>query len=304
MTQSKHIRTIAAMTAIASWLLGALPAHALFDDIAPSPRARALGEAMTSIVDDAWAYYYNPGMLPRLPGLNGAVTTVQPSGLSFMRMTTLAVASQLPGRAGGVSFGWRYFGVENGSTTLSRENTLSVSHGFMLFGDASTSASVGWTLNFFHAEFAPSVTGIDPGSAWSYGFDIGGAVTVYDRTTVGFFARNINNPTIGDDAEELEQQAALGISYQPYPGVTTAIDVRDGLRTKLRIHGGLEFEIVPRLQLRFGIETEPSKLTGGFGLHLPKVSIDYGFSTGGGVLDASHHFGLSTRLDIYGEASP
>jgi hypothetical protein len=58
------------------------------------------------------------------------------------------------------------------------------------------------------------------------------------------------------------------------------------------------------LQLRFGIETEPSKLTGGFGLHLPKVSIDYGFSTGGGVLDASHHFGLSTRLDIYGEASP
>jgi hypothetical protein len=280
------------------------PAHALFDNLPASPRARALGQAMTAVADDAWAFYYNPGMLPRLASPMASVATVRPNGLEFSRLTSAAVAAQLPGRGGGVAVGWRRFGTEYRDVDLGTENTLSVSNGFMLFGDASTSASFGWTLNFYNAEFAPSIggagdgsDGIDPGNAWAVGLDVGGIVTVYDRTRVGFFTRNINTPTIGDDAEELVRGVEVGIAYEPDPGVTSALDVAGALGQDFRFCGGIEFEVIPVLDLRFGLETEPNRLTAGFGIQVPVLELDYGFSTGGGVLDASHHFGVSVRWD-------
>ena len=51
------------------------------------------------------------------------------------------------------------------------------------------------------------------------------------------------------------------------------------------------------------METEPQKVTGGFAVHLPAVTVDYGFGSGGGVLDSSHQFGVHTRLDLFGEAT-
>ncbi len=304
-TNQKRILA-AALVFLAVWTR---PGWALFDDLAPSARARGLGLAMTSFADDAWAAYYNPAMLTRLTFFEAGVATAQPNGAGFNRLTTMAVASPLQ-RIGGLAFGWRNYAVEHGDTDLLSENTLSFSHGFKLFGDASTSAAFGWTLNLFHADFAPTVgsgdgtDGLVPGSAWAAGLDIAAVVTVFERTYVGFLARNLNAPTIGDDAEELRRQVNLGISYRPYPGVTTAFDVTNGLGEEFRILGGLEFEIVPQLQLRFGLETEPSKVSGGLSVHLPKVSFDYGFGTGGGVLDGTHQFAVRTRLDLFGEATP
>lgn len=294
----------------AAWVLaGTLalyggPASALFEDLAPSPRARALGQAMIATVDDAWSFYYNPAMLPRLDVMSASGATVRPNGLDFNRLTNVALASPLPGRSGGLAVAWRRYGVESQGVDLATENTLSVAHGFMLFSDASTSASVGWTLNLYNAEFAPSVgsagdgsNGVDPGNAWTAGIDIGALVTVYERTRVGFFTRNLNSPTIGDDEEELARQVGVGMAYEPYPGVTSAFDVRGTLGQDFRFCGGVEFGVLEALDLRVGLETEPNRLTGGFGVRLPVVMLDYGFSTGGGVLDASHHFGVSLRWD-------
>jgi hypothetical protein len=299
------------LAAAACVALQARPALGLFEDLPASPRARALGQAMTAVTDDAWAFYYNPGMLPRLSWPMASMATVRPNGLDFNRLTTVAVAAQLPGRAGGVAFGWRRYGTEYRDVQLNTENTLSVSHGFMLFSDASTTASLGWTLNVYNAEFGRSVgaagdgsDGIDPGSAWAVGLDVGGVVTVYDRTRVGFHTRNLNNPTIGDDAEELVRGVEVGIAYEPYPGVTSALDLAGALGQDFRFRGGMEFEVIEALDLRFGLETEPNRLTAGFGVHVPVLELDYGFSTGGGVLDASHHFGVSVRWDRGDRTAP
>ena len=273
-------------------------------NVAPNPRSLARGQAMTAVADDAWSYFYNPAMLPHLDMFKGGVSTVEPHQLSFHRQTTLAVASPLQGNLGGVSFGWRHYSVESGSTDLVTENTLSIAHGFRLFEDASTSASIGWALNLYHVSFAPSigtgggVGGIDPGGDWTAGIDVGAVVSVYERTWVGFFTRNLNTPEIGVDGEELQRTVGVGLGYQPYPGVVTAFDVRSSINEKVRILGGLEFEVVPQLEVRFGLETEPSKVTGGFGVNFPYVSVDYGFSSGGGTLNATHQFGLTTSLDL------
>jgi hypothetical protein len=291
--------------------LHAVPAWALFEDLALSPRARAMGEATSATIDDAWAFYYNPAMLTRIGVPKAGFTTVEPNGAGFNRLSSAAIATPLHGRAGSIAVGWRRYGVEFGGVDLSTENTLSVAQGFKLFGDQSTSASFGWALNLYHAEFAPSVgaagdgsNGIDPGSAWTVGLDLGGLVTVYDRTRVGFFTRNLNSPTIGDDEEELQQMVGAGIAYEPLPGITSALDVRTILGDDFRFCGGLEFAVFPQLDLRAGIETQPNKLSGGFGIHLPVLTLDYGFSTGGGVLDTSHHFGLELRWDRGSNSQP
>lgn len=299
---------------LCSWaaIFAGTPAHALFDDLAISPRARALGEALTTTANDAWAFYYNPAMLPLISTPVAEVSTVQPNGQSFNNLTSIALATPLRRSGGGIGVGWRRYGVDFGGTDLATENTLSVAHGFRLFGDASTGAYFGWALNFYNAEFAPTVgaggdgsNGIDPGNAWAVGFDFGGVGTIYERTRVGFFTRNLNNPTIGVDGEELRRQVCVGISYAAYPGVTAAVDMRTALGTEeVRVHSGLEFEVIPQFLLRAGLETEPSKLSAGCGIRLPYVTLDYGFSTGGGVLDTSHHFGLSVRWDRREEKQP
>ena len=71
-------------------VLAGTPAHALFDDLAISPRARALGEALTTTAGDAWAFYYNPAMLPMVKTPVAELSTVQPNGQSF---TTLPPVS-------------------------------------------------------------------------------------------------------------------------------------------------------------------------------------------------------------------
>lgn len=304
------VGTIAAMVVAA--LVAAPPALALFDDVPLSARARALGQATVATTNDAWAYYYNPAMLPSLFAAQANFGTVRPNGLGFNRLTGVAIATPLRSKRSGLAVGWRNYAVENNDVDLATENTLSVAHGLRLFGDASTTLSIGWALNFYHAEFAPSLgfagdgtDGIDPGSAWAVGFDVGVLANVYERTRVGFFTRNLNHPTIGDDNEELLRQLTLGLAYDPYPGVTTALDVRNGLGDDaFRFCGGVEMEIVPALLLRLGVETQPNKVTGGFGFRLPYCMLDYGFSSGGGVLDASHHFGIGLRWDRTWEGRP
>lgn len=303
MSRTIHSTSLALVLA-ASVALRPVPAQALFEDLAASPRARAMGEATTATANDAWAFYYNPAMLTRLGMPKLGLATVHPNGLDFNRLTTAAVAAPLPKHRGAIAIGWRHYGVEYGDVQLSTENTLTVAHGFQLFGDASTTASIGWALNLYNAEFAGSVgaagdgsNGIDPGNAWAAGVDLGGVVTVYDRTRVGFFTHNLNSPTIGDDGEELQRTVAAGVAYEPYPGITSAFDIRSTLGDSFRFCGGLEFAVVPALDLRVGIETEPNKVTAGFGVHLPVLTLDYGFSSGGGVLDVSHHFGVELRWD-------
>jgi len=287
-------------------------AQALFDDLALSPRARAMGEATTATMDDAWGYYYNPALLTLVGIPQVGATTAEPNGLDFNRLTSVAAAIPLQGKRGTLAVAWRRYAVEFRDVDLLAENTISVSHGFRLLEDVSTTASLGWTLNVYHADMASTVGpagdgtgGYDPGNAWAVGLDLGVLVGVYQRTRVGLFTHNLNNPEIGDDGEELRRAFGVGIAYEPYPGVVSAFDIRTGLDEEIRYMGGLEFEIVPQLDLRAGVESDPNKVTGGFGVHLPFLTLDYGFSTGGGVLDASHHFGVALRWDrTQPEAAP
>jgi hypothetical protein len=270
------------------------PAAAVFDPLDPDPRSRAMGGASTGTDAGPFAIYHNPAALEVTDALALGVTYVQPYGLGFLKMTVASVAAPLPGRFGGIGFGFRRLATDYMDQSLDEQNTFSVAHGFNLHQDVSSTVAVGYGLNLFSLKFGPSVTDIDPGSATSFGIDLAARVTLRNRTAIGFMAQNVNNPTIGDsDVEELPRRVCGGISYSPYSGVVTTLDMDSVLGQKTRFRGGSEFELTRYGHVRLGIATDPNIYSAGLGVHYRGIQFNYGFSSGPGPLDESHQVGVT-----------
>jgi hypothetical protein len=287
-------RKTTAISILLVLVLGASAAWAAFENTMVSPRARAMGDAGIAVPDAPFAAYLNPSLLAQAER-SGTVglSYVQPFGLSFNRLYYLGGQFRLPGRAGSIGVGYRQFGVEFEDVDLQKEATFTVSHGLDLYRDIHSSVSVGYGFNLYRLEFGETVSGIDPGDDMSLGVDLGLNATIHDRTRIAFLVHNLNAPKIGVDEEELPRRLHGAVAYQPYAGVITTLELESVHGEKVQWHGGLELELVENFDLRAGIITEPNKLTAGFGYEFKGFALNYGFSTGGGILDSTHQFGIT-----------
>jgi len=287
------IRKLTFITILAALAFAAGPARALFDESVVNPRSRAMGEAGVSVADNAFAAVTNPGQLGLVEQGEIAATYVQPFGLDFHKFFYAGAAIPIDEKYGNLGIGLSHSKVDYQDVSLERETQLTLAHGFNLFSDYHSRVDFGYALNLYSVEFSESVSGLDPGNANAVGFDLGMAISVHKRTHIGFQVKNLNNPMIGLDQEELRQRLVGGVAYEPYDGVTTTFEFNNELGEDIQYRGGLEMTLVEGFALRAGVVTGPNKLTGGFGYTLENIGVNYGFSTGGGVLDSTHHFGLS-----------
>ena len=285
---------------ILAGLVLAAPAGAYFESTPVSARSRAMGESFTAVPDLAFAAFQNAAWLAEVPQGEVAVSYVRPFGYSFNDFYTAGAAFPLNGKYGNLGVGVSHFKVASGDTTLLQETQVTLAHGFDLFSDYHSRVCFGWALNLYSASAGQSVSGLDPGSDTAVGLDIGLTMLLHKRTRAGFQVRNLNNPTIGVDGEELPQSVVAGIAYEPYEGVITTFEFDNQLGQETQYHGGLEAAIAKGFVLRGGVITDPNRLTGGFGYRNGNVAFDYAFSSGGGTLDSTHQFGL--RLSWGGEA--
>ena len=282
-----------------------LPARAAFEDLEVSPRWRAVGGAGVAAVDDPYAALRNPSALAWADGVNGAFSYLQPYSLDFAAQNAVGGTFRLPGSAGGIGIGVRQFGVRYLGVSLDEELTITVSHGFRLMHDAQSELAFGWGVSLHHLSFGPSVTGLDPGSASTVGLDVGATAVIRDLTRVGFAIHDFNSPSIGDrDREPLPRRVTGGMVYQPYPGVSALVDLAAGLGEAIEYRGGIELEPIDHLMLRAGIGTEPNTFSAGIGFRIRGLALDYGFSSGGGVLDETHHVGLEIRGPGFRSGTP
>jgi len=281
------------IVALVSVVMLAATAQAAFENLMVSPRARAMGDA--SVVDpgSSYAATLNPARLALLSG-RGQVSAsyTQPYGLDFHKLVHMGAAFDL-GSRGTLGVAYRQYGVDYQDTDLHQENTFTLAYGKVLYQDVHSSISLGVGLNLYRLEFGETVSGLDPGSDMTPGLDVGLSATLHGRTHVGVLVHNYNVPEIGRDHEELPRTLRAGIGYEPYDGVLTVFELENTHGEDPQWRGGVEVTVLPGLALRTGIMTNPSKLTGGFGYSFGQASLDYGFSTGGGVLENSHQFGLS-----------
>jgi hypothetical protein len=264
----------------------------VFDNLDLSPRARALGGAFVALSNDETAIWTNPAGLAEQDGIGVYTSYVDLYGYDFLSLGS--VAATFPSKnLGTFAVAGRLFGAEYRGVNLESEYTIAVGHGFSVMKDIHSSLALGYTLNLYGLSFdAESVGGEDLGSANAFGLDFGVVGTLRDRTRFGFFAKNWNNPKMGDpDAEDLPQWFTAGVAYSPYGGVETCVEIQKQDNQDLRGCFGLEFAIADYLTLRGGLQNEPNRLSLGVGTHWENMRIDYSF-TSHETLPATHHFGL------------
>lgn len=264
----------------------------VFDSRDPSARATAMSEANLAVVSDVWAVYYNPAGLARLNCFQFATAAQRPFNQPFFSNTFFGAAVPLPEKYGTLGLTAEYYGVRYGGNDLSKEITITLSHGFYLLKDLNSTLSVGYNLKYYYWELGKSVGGLDLGSAGTFGVDVGLQASIWERTYVGAFAYNINAPRIGSQvSHDLPQRLVIGAAYRPVSGLITslAFDKTIGLDTHLR--AGFEFLSVEWLALRVGASTNPNRFSFGFGFNFKGFGIDYSFLNHP-VLPETHKFGL------------
>ncbi|MCF7913452.1 MAG: hypothetical protein K9M99_13070 [Candidatus Cloacimonetes bacterium] len=261
---------------------------AIFDDYEPSPRARALGGAYYSISDDANAIFYNPA------GLNSTENNII-AGYSkifnndFQVLNTIALAIKLPHNFGSIGIGLESMDVDFQDVNLLSEKVYAIGHAINILHDIHSSLDFGYRFNMYHLSMDGN------GEQPSFGFDLGALVTLHQRTKIGFTVTNLNNPAVGVDNEhDLPQKFAMGISYQPYTDVTTAIEVKKTINGKTELHAGAEVKIYEMFTLRSGIRNEPTSYSMGAQFTAYNIIVDYGFNTH--AIDLTHHFSLGYKF--------
>ncbi len=262
----------------------------VFDTPDVSSKARGMGGAWVASGDDASAIFYNPASLVEVSGQNIYASMFRPNAQEFTNLSFLAYCLPLS-RTHRLGIAFRWFGVEYQEVKLLTESTLSFGYALPLLSDIHSSLYMGGAANIYSLEFGPTGDQ-DLGSQSTLGIDLGIIGVLRDRTRIGLFMKNLNEPSLGSVRKEpLPQWITAGVSYRPYFGVVTELDIRSVRGEQTEIHMGMEFEATDFLKLRFGFQTEPHSLTGGFSVGIRRFAVDYSYSSHT-VLPGTHHFAL------------
>jgi hypothetical protein len=270
-----------------------LSAH-VFDTIDVSSKARGMGGAWAANAFDAAAIFYNPACLSETKQPDLYASYLQPNGQDFTSLVFLGFS--FPTREGQcAAISYRGFGAEYQNVDLLSESTLSLAYSLPLLKDIHTALYMAGTVNIYSLDFGSTAT-MDLGSETAVGLDIGFLGVLRDRTRIGFLLHNINEPSMGAvEREPLAQWVSAGISYKPYYGVVTELDVRSVRGEDVEIHMGMQFEVTTYFAMRFGFQTKPNSLTGGLTVNVEPLDIDYSYSSHS-VLPGTHHVALGARF--------
>jgi hypothetical protein len=266
----------------------------VFDSIDVSSKARGMGGAWTASAMDATAIFYNPSALALVDAPDVYASFLRPNSQDFESLTFLAVG--IPIRSGHtIGLSYRDFGVEYKDKKLLGESTLSFAYGIRLMKDIHSELYLGANFNLYSLEFGSTGT-VDLGDETTLGVDLGFLGILRQRTRLGFFMKNINEPSLGKGTgEPLPQWISAGVAYEPYYGVVTGLDVRSLRGEKTEIHVGMQFAVTDFLGLRFGFQTQPNSLTGGLTAAVKPFEVDYSYSSHS-VLPGTHHVAIGARF--------
>jgi len=275
-------------------LFGSAASAHVFDTMDVSSKARGMGGAWTANAFDAAAIFYNPACMPEVVSPDLYASYLRPNNQSYTGLTFLAFSFPFRSQQSiGVSY--RGFGVEYESVDLLSESTLSLAYAAPLLKDIHTALYIGGTVNVYSLEFASAGTQ-DLGSQTTVGIDIGLLGVLRDRTRIGLFLHNINEPSVGKViSEPLPQWVSAGISYKPYYGVVTELDLRSVRGEDVEVHMGMEFAATDYFAMRFGFQTNPNSFTGGMSVGVAPIEVDYSYSSHS-VLPGTHHVAIGARF--------
>lgn len=243
-----------------------------------SPVQQAMGQTSVSRYLSAQVFYKNPALLSYIE---------KPSvSFSFRRPYNLNELDQL-----WISSSYSY-------------NRLAVAIAFSNFGQADI-------LTENHVRIGLSCNLIDPymqiGAGLQYNqvafglndydnlshvdFDFGLAGE-YAEVIYHFAVYDINRSRYTDNDPETEIGYRAGIGIQSLNDFTVNLEISGRKNDPTRFHFGQEFVLQDYLLLRFGVVTEPTLPSAGFGIIYGKLRLDYAVNRHS-RLDETHSLGLS-----------
>ena len=267
--------------------ISAISIFAMFNDYEVSSRARAMSGAVTSFSDDYSAIFYNPAGLRFAENQVGA-TFYRLLGNDFSSVTSASASYAF--KFGSIGVGYQAMNVEYYDLNLTSEQKFSLGHSFYLIQDVITETSFGYSFNLYSLSYH------ELGSDMALGLNAGFISVLHHRTRLGVMLTNINKPKVGEGVKhELPQALAVGLSYAPYQGVITAVDIKKNFDGETELRTGVEVEVHPIMTLRMGVRNHPASYSFGAGFKVSGIKLDYALSTHA-VLDFTHHIALGYKF--------
>lgn len=258
-------------------LVGASLSHGAFDDAPFSARSSALGESLVGDSSGVDAFYVNPGALAMVerPGATMGYTRIFNDG----QWPYSALAGVVPTkRAGAWAGSWTDFG---SSLYQEREQTLAWAGRWR--------GRLGAGIALKHQEVRIQRYGTL--GAWQW--DAGVLGRPRPNVEVGVAIKNVTRSRLGS----VEAPPALflaGVSGGLFPNGKTSVAATQTSEGQSSWRAGQEIFIQKKGAVRAGFETNPNRLSCGFGWRKNSVELDYAFS-GTGTLPEQHFFSLTYR---------
>lgn len=221
----------------------------------------SLGGAFTSLANNSNAVYYNPAGISQLQFREISIF-YSPAPFGLKELANGSVNYVEPTKFGVFGLSAKTYGFD-----LYKEITVTATYS----NNYKKKIFYGANVNFYNLKIQ------NYGSASTFGIDIGGLAYLTDFLRWGFAAFNLNRPKIGTQDDKLPQVYRTGISIQPRNDINFVLDVEKDTRYTTSVKAGIEYSIYDMIDLRAGIGTEPTRFSGGVGLHYSIFEIDYGF---------------------------
>jgi hypothetical protein len=261
-------------------------------------RELGMGGGYTALADDACAAYVNPAGLVWLE--RRWFTATARSMALDRRFYSLGYAQSLGGKKGlmraGFSLGWLCAGVDNIDLRDFDGNpagTLSHWEHNFYFSFAVQPApvfSLGMTAKVLYSRFPDLVDQETDLSAVGFGFDLGMAIRPISSLQIGLSVRDIRSKYTWDTQDLYEQGtqtvdqfpwiAVAGLAYRGLGDrLLVALDAEQIEYHPVTLRAGVEFNVVPGIDVRIGSRDGEWTFGAGFNFSIPvgDVRLDYAF---------------------------
>lgn len=225
-------------------------------DTKKGARPLGMGGTFVAVANTGDAMYYNPAGLWQIG--NPYAQAFYSAPFNIKDLGTTAFNFTYPFSIGNSAFNFESYGSD-----LYRETTF----GFAFSRSFREKLAYGIVFNYEHLSIK------NAGSAGTIGMDIGLMFRPHESVTLGFAARNFNQPEIKRDP--LPQTFTIGASIRMIDPLILNIDVYKDIQFATDVRFGAEYQFFEKLFLRVGMAREPSLFSAGLGFDFGKGVIDY-----------------------------
>lgn len=243
-------------------ILSAVNLKAQFENTDAGARPTALGGAFTSLSDNSFAIFYNPSGLGQMKYREFAAF-YNPAPYGLTDLSTASISYAEPTDFGTIGAAFKTYGFE-----LYRENNFILSYG----NNYKDKIYYGANINVYNLHIQ------NYNNATAFGLDLGAMAYIAKFLQWGFFGKNITGAKIGESKEKIAQVYRTGFMYQPENYLRIIAEAEKDVKYPISIRGGIEYNVIDVLDLRFGAGSEPAVFSAGIGINYNMFSFDYAFT--------------------------